>query len=75
MYILAELDGSLFDRPVAAFHVIPYFARKHINLPLLTDLLDVLISRLRELENTTLAETDDPLEDEGNDNDSSEDKD
>ena len=74
-YILAELDGSLFDRPVAAFRVIPYFARKHIDLPPLTDLLDVSTSRLRELENTTLAETDDPLEDEDNDNDSSEEED
>ena len=27
-YLLAELDGAVLDRPVAAFRLIPYFARK-----------------------------------------------
>lgn len=57
-YILADLDGSLYDRPLAAFRVIPYFARKQIALPPLKDLLDVSIDRLRSLENTTFADTD-----------------
>jgi hypothetical protein len=57
-YILAELDGSLFDRPVAAFRVIPYFARKSIALPPLNELLDVSLARLRELEDTSLEDTD-----------------
>lgn len=57
-YIIAELDGSLFDRPVAAFRIIPYFPRLHIDLPPLEDLLDVSIARLRELQNTTFADTD-----------------
>lgn len=61
-YIVAEMDGSLFDRPVAAFRVIPYFARTAITLPPLDTLLDVSLSRLSEMENTTLA---DPEDDDG----------
>ena len=57
-YIIAELDGSLFDRPIAAFRLIPYFARRHIDLPPLEHLLDVSIDRLRQLENTTFEDTD-----------------
>jgi hypothetical protein len=57
-YILAELNGVLLDRPIAAFRVIPYFARKHIDLPPLDKLLDVSLDRLRTLENTTFMDTD-----------------
>jgi hypothetical protein len=76
-YIVAELDGSLYDRPIAAFRLIPYFARQHIDLPPLETLLDVSIERLRELEETTYDNTDeyfdedspdtDPLEEDDND--------
>ena len=55
-YILAELDGSIFD---AAFRVIPYFARKSITLPPLDELLDISRQRLAELENTEDIDTDD----------------
>ncbi|PCH37004.1 hypothetical protein WOLCODRAFT_29993, partial [Wolfiporia cocos MD-104 SS10] len=47
-YIIAELDGAVLDRPIAAFRVIPYVARKRIPVP--ENLLDISTERLRELE-------------------------
>lgn len=58
-YIIAELDGSVFDRPIAAFRVIPYFARSTIQLPPLDDLLDISKARLQELRDSTIADPDD----------------
>jgi hypothetical protein len=55
-YIVAELDGSVFDRPVAAFRLIPYFPRTAI--PILTGILDANSQRIRELEDSDF--TDDP---------------
>jgi hypothetical protein len=49
-YILCELDGSVLDRPVAAFRLLPYFARQSIPLPDLDDFIDIPYDRLRELE-------------------------
>ena len=65
-YILAELDGSVFHRPIAAFRVIPYFARSKIDLPPLDDLLDVSRQRLQELKDSDMTDPDD------NDSDDSE---
>ena len=40
-YIITKLNGSVFDRPVAAFRVIPYFARTLIAIPPLDELFDI----------------------------------
>ncbi len=32
-YLLCELDSSTFTRSVAAFRLLPYFARKNIDVP------------------------------------------
>jgi hypothetical protein len=62
-YIICELDGTVFHRPIAAFRVIPYFARKKLSLP--KDFLDIDTARLRELEST------DDIDDEENESPSS----
>ena len=53
----------MFDRPIAAFHVIPYFTRQLINVPPLDELIDITSCRLRELEETMLSDLDDEDED------------
>ena len=56
-YIISELDGTVFDRPVAAFRLLPYFARQDIWYPPIKRMLDIPMERLRELEE--MAEDDD----------------
>ena len=51
-YIVSELDGTVLHRPIAAFRVIPYYARSTIPIP--HDLIDVDTKRLRELESLEL---------------------
>jgi hypothetical protein len=57
-YIICELNGSVFDRPVAAFRVIPYFARKSLSLPNLDDFLDIPSDRLLEMESSDVSNPD-----------------
>jgi hypothetical protein len=59
-YIVCDLDGTLAHAPVAAFRVVPYFARSHIDIPDLEQHIDVGVARLRELERSTTADPDDP---------------
>lgn len=58
-YILCELDGTVLDRPTAAFRVIPYLARKTIPLPNIEQLIDIPVERLQELEDSEEAPEED----------------
>lgn len=57
-YILAELDGSVYHAPVAAFRVIPFHAHHLIPIPPIADLIDISTSRLKEMEATVQSEDD-----------------
>jgi hypothetical protein len=66
-YILCEVDGAVLDRPVAAFRLVPYLARRSIDLKWLDDprYLDVSTARIRELEaSTSSGDDDEDLDDE-----------
>lgn len=60
-YLLCELDGTVLDRPTAAFRVIPYFTRKTIPLP--ASFEDTSPERLRELVASNSQGDDDPFPD------------
>jgi hypothetical protein len=47
-YILAELDGSVLNRPIAVFRLIPYYARQSITFP--ANFIDIDTLRLGEME-------------------------
>jgi hypothetical protein len=57
-YIICELNGSVFDRPVAALRVIPYFAQKSLLLPNLDKFIDIPRARLQDMENSTAIDPD-----------------
>jgi hypothetical protein len=54
--ILTELDGTVLHRSIAAFHLLPYFARKSIPLP--PDIIDIDNTRLQEMEHSLNADGD-----------------
>jgi len=55
-YIICELNGSVFDRPVTAFRVVPYFARRSLTLPNLDDFLDISSERLIDMESSDVSD-------------------
>ena len=65
-YILCELDGSVLDRPMAAFRLVPYFSRTAIPLP--NDVLDIEEAKLRQMqEASSLGDDDEDLGDQPED--------
>ena len=71
-YIICELNGSVFDCPVAAFCVLPYFACKSLLLPDLNKFIDISTDHLMIMEeSTTSGPVDEDAEDMGDDDDDS----
>ena len=60
-YVLCELDGSVLDRPTAAFRLVPYLARTSIPLP--ENFSDITVDRMRALLDSTEQGNDDSLDD------------
>lgn len=46
-YLICELDGTVYDHPIAAFRLVPYFARTRIPLP--DNFEDISAERVREM--------------------------
>ena len=63
VYIISELNSSVFNRPIATFHVIPYFAQQCIDIPPLDKLIDITSCWLHKLEETMLSDSDEEDED------------
>ena len=51
-YIVSELDGSVFNQPVAAFRVISYSIRQKLKIPSLEELINISQKRLQELKDS-----------------------
>ncbi|KIK64888.1 hypothetical protein GYMLUDRAFT_160552 [Collybiopsis luxurians FD-317 M1] len=64
-YIVAELDGTVWRRPVGAFRVLPYFSWLSLPLPDLEDFLDLSTTELAQIDELEAddVDTDSPPED------------
>jgi len=51
-YILCQLDGSIFHRPITAFRLLPHHACDSIYLP--NDMMDIDTQKLQELEQSNV---------------------
>ena len=51
-YIICELDSMLAQSPFAAFCILPYFTRNHINIPDIKEHIDITVARLWEMEDS-----------------------
>ena len=60
---MAELDGSVFDRPVATFRVVPYFSQTKLNLPPMDQLLDISQQQLQQLKDLKTIDPDEVEDD------------
>ena len=63
VYIVSELNGSVFNHPIATFCIIPYFTRQHINILPLDELINITLHQLCKLEETVLLDPDKEDED------------
>ena len=61
-YIVCKLDGALYHHPVAAYRVIPYFARDHVELPDFEKYSDISVQRLCNMENSATKDPEDLAE-------------
>ena len=60
-YIICKLNGTLAQSPIAAFCILPYFTRNHIDIPDIEEHINVTVAQLREMEDS--AETGDGSDD------------
>src|ERR1700733_2472085 len=63
VYILCKLDGTVLQRPIAAFRLVPYFARTSIFLP--PNFINISDIQLHQLEEMDLAEDREAIDIEG----------